>query len=53
MSGRLLVVHGAIAGDAAAGARLAGARCVACHSSSENLGNQDIEALAAHVEALR
>lgn len=31
----LLVAHGAAAGDATAGARLAAARCVSCHSSTE------------------
>lgn len=30
-----LVAHGSAAGDAAAGARLAAARCVSCHASSE------------------
>lgn len=35
VSGGLLVAHGAAAGDAAAGARLAAARCVSCHSSAE------------------
>ena len=34
LSGCLLVPHGATAGDAAAGARLAAARCVSCHSST-------------------
>ena len=33
--GCLLVVHGAAAGDAGAGARLAAARCASCHSSPE------------------
>ena len=35
LSGCLLVVHGTAAGDAAAGARLAAARCVSCHSSAD------------------
>lgn len=35
LSGVLLVAHGAHAGDAAAGARLAAAHCVSCHSSTE------------------
>jgi len=35
LSGCLLVAHGTAAGDAAAGARLAAARCVSCHSSTE------------------
>ena len=33
----LVVTHGAAAGDAAAGARLAAARCVSCHSSTETI----------------
>lgn len=33
----LLVAHAAMAGDAASGARLAAARCVSCHSSSETI----------------
>jgi len=33
----LLVTHAAAAGDAAAGARLAAARCVSCHSSNETI----------------
>ena len=37
LSGGLLVAHGAAAGDAAAGERLAVARCVSCHSSSETI----------------
>ena len=37
LSGGLLAAHGAVAGDAAAGARLAAARCVACHSSTETI----------------
>jgi cytochrome c553 len=35
LAGCLLVTHVAAAGDAAAGARLAAARCVPCHSSNE------------------
>jgi len=35
LSGCLLVAHEAAAGDAASGARLAAARCVSCHSSTE------------------
>lgn len=35
LSGCLLAPHGVAAGDAAAGARLAAARCVACHASTE------------------
>jgi cytochrome c553 len=35
LTGCLLIVHGAAAGDAAAGERLAAARCVSCHSSTE------------------
>jgi cytochrome c553 len=35
LSGFLLVAHGTAAGDAAAGARLAAARCASCHSSME------------------
>ncbi len=35
LSSCLLVAHGAAAGDAVAGARLAAARCVSCHSSTE------------------
>jgi cytochrome c553 len=35
LSGCLLVAHEAAAGDAVAGARLAAARCVSCHSSTE------------------
>ena len=35
LSGCLLVAHGTAAGDAAAGAQLAAARCVSCHSSTE------------------
>ena len=34
LSGCLLLVHGTAAGDAVAGARLAAARCVSCHSST-------------------
>jgi cytochrome c553 len=37
LSGCLLVAQGAAAGDAAAGARLAAARCVPCHSSTETI----------------
>ena len=37
LSGCLLVAHGTAAGDAAAGARLAAARCVSCHSSTETI----------------
>jgi len=37
LSGCLLVAHGTAAGDAAAGARLAAARCVSCHSSTTHL----------------
>ena len=37
LSGCLLVAHGAAAGDTAAGARLAAARCVPCHSSTETI----------------
>ena len=33
----LLFAHGTAAGDAAAGARLAAARCVSCHSSTETI----------------
>ena len=35
--GCLLVAHGALAADAAAGARLAAARCASCHSSTETI----------------
>ena len=35
LSGCLLVVRAAVAGDATAGARLAAARCASCHSSTE------------------
>ncbi len=35
LAGCLLFAHGSAAGDAAAGARLAAARCVSCHSSTE------------------
>ncbi len=35
--GCLLVAHGAAAGDPVAGARLAAARCVSCHSSTETI----------------
>ena len=35
VSSCLLIAHGAAAGDAAAGARLAASRCVPCHSSTE------------------
>lgn len=35
LCGCLLVAHESAAGDAAAGARLAAARCVSCHSSRE------------------
>ena len=35
--GCLLVAHGTAAADAAAGARLSGARCASCHSSSETI----------------
>ncbi|MBC7989874.1 MAG: c-type cytochrome [Luteimonas sp.] len=35
LSGCLLVANGAATGDAAAGDRLAAARCVSCHSSTE------------------
>ncbi len=37
LSGVLLVAHDTAAGDAAAGARLAAARCVSCHSSTETI----------------
>jgi cytochrome c553 len=37
LSGCLLVTHGTAAGDAVAGARLAAARCVSCHSSTETI----------------
>jgi cytochrome c553 len=37
LSGCLLLAHEAAAGDAAAGARLAAARCVSCHSSTETI----------------
>jgi cytochrome c553 len=37
LSGCLLVAHGAAAGDAAAGAQLAAARCASCHSSTETI----------------
>jgi cytochrome c553 len=35
LSGSLLVAHGSAAGDTAAGARLAAARCVYCHASTQ------------------
>ncbi|WP_310389227.1 c-type cytochrome [Roseateles sp.] len=35
LGGCLLVAHGTAAGDVAAGARLAAARCVSCHSSTD------------------
>jgi cytochrome c553 len=35
LSGCLLVAHGTATGDSAAGERLAAARCVSCHSSTE------------------
>ena len=35
LAGFLLVAHGTGSGEAAAGARLAAARCVSCHSSAE------------------
>jgi cytochrome c553 len=37
LTGCLLVAHEATAGDVAAGARLAAARCVFCHSSTETI----------------
>jgi cytochrome c553 len=37
LSGCMLIAHGAAAGDAAAGARLAAARCISCHSSTETI----------------
>ena len=37
LSGGLLVTHGTAAGDAAAGARLAAARCASCHASTETI----------------
>lgn len=37
LTGCLLVAHEATAGDVAAGARLAAARCVSCHSSTETI----------------
>jgi cytochrome c553 len=37
LSGCLLFAQGSAAGDAAAGARLAAARCVSCHSSTETI----------------
>ena len=37
LSAWLLVAHGAPTGDAAAGERLAAARCVSCHSSKETI----------------
>ena len=37
LTGCLLVAHEAAAGDVAAGARLAVARCVSCHSSTETI----------------
>lgn len=37
LSGCLLVAHGTAAGDPAAGERLAAARCVSCHSSTETI----------------
>jgi cytochrome c553 len=37
LSGLLLVAHDTAAGDAAAGALLAAARCVSCHSSTETI----------------
>lgn len=37
LSACLLVAHGAAAGDVAAGAQLAAARCVSCHSSTETI----------------
>jgi cytochrome c553 len=37
LSGCLLVAHGTATGDPAAGERLAAARCVPCHSSTETI----------------
>ena len=37
LSGCLLVAHGTATGDPTAGQRLAAARCVSCHSSTETL----------------
>ena len=37
LSGGLLLAHDKAAGDAVAGARLAAARCVSCHSSTETI----------------
>lgn len=37
LSGCLLFAHGTAVGDAAAGARLAAARCASCHSSTETI----------------
>lgn len=37
LSGFMLVADGTAAGDAAAGARLAAARCATCHSSTETI----------------
>ena len=37
LSGCLLVAHGTATGDPAAGERLAAARCVSCHSSTETI----------------
>jgi cytochrome c553 len=37
LSGWLLVAHGATSGDPAAGQRLAAARCVSCHASTETI----------------
>ena len=37
LTGCLLIVRGTAAGDADAGARLAAARCVSCHSSTETM----------------
>ena len=37
VSGCLLFAHSTAAGDAAAGARLAAARCASCHSSTEGI----------------
>jgi cytochrome c553 len=37
LTGCLLIMHGAAASDSAAGERLAAARCVSCHSSTETI----------------
>ena len=37
LSGCLLIAHGTATGDPAAGKRLAAARCVSCHSSTETI----------------